>query len=816
VSSLVDAAVLDSIAAKLDLRQPNVRAIETLAAELRQWFDIEENDPPFEGVIDSATGVGKTYILAGAIEYLATQGVRNFAVITPGRTILEKTVANFTPGHPKSLLGGMDVRPVVITSENFNSAAMRREMDDANAVKLFVFTVQSLTKPTTKAGRRTHKFQEGLGRAFYEHLDAQDDLVIFADEHHTYFGPAFSGAVRDLTPYALVGLTATPHKRTPEEQIIFRYPLAAAIADRLVKTPVLVGRKDDRTDPATKLLDGIRLLEAKGKAIQRYCRESGEKTINPVMLVIAQSIDDAEGYAELLESKALAGGRYTGHVLVVHSKKPDEELAKLQAVEDDDSPIRIIVSVGMLKEGWDVKNVYVIASMRSSVSEILTEQTLGRGLRLPFGRYTDWELLDTLEVLAHERYEDLLKKAQVINQAFIDHRTRAVIRKNAEGREVSVVEREPVAVKLVSSGSSAQPAAGNSFEAGSPLIESVEARQKQVKKEVAAPELFPREEFPELYLPTLQMTSIENPFSLADITDRRPFKEAGERLARDPVGELRRIRLAAQVVQGFDGLRHTELAPVKTVDRLESPASLIPLEDIRRELTEQVLAASIVPARKGQRAQLQPLLDAFIEGLEGDAEAILSSYMDRAAARLIQLITEQHRRFAARPKYEEVVDLRRFAPVRHARPVVSKDRFGAFKRGIGYVGWSRSLYEQNWFDSSTERSLANMVDEAATVDVWVRLLTQDLEIRWDGGRYNPDFVVAEGSFRWVVETKADRDIDSSSVQAKREAGQRWANHVSTDTRLQERNEKWRYLLVSETDLRQAKEDWSALASAAAV
>jgi type III restriction enzyme len=819
VTALVDAAVLDAIAAKLELRDPNIRAVETLAAELRQWFDVEENEPPFEGVIDSATGVGKTYILAGAIEYLATQGVRNFAVITPGRTILDKTVANFTPGHPKSLLRGMDVQPIVITSDNFNSASMRREMDDPSRVKLFVFTVQSLTKPTTKTGRRTHKFQEGLGRAFYEHLDDQDDLVIFADEHHTYFGPSFSTAVRDLTPYALVGLTATPHRKTPPEQIIFRYPLAAAIADRLVKTPVLVGRKDDRSDPSTKLLDGIRLLEAKHKAVERYCAESGDKPINPVMLVIAQSIEDAETYAELLESRAFARGRYAGRVLVVHSKKPDEDLAMLQAVEDDDSPVRIIVSVGMLKEGWDVKNVYVIASMRSSVSEILTEQTLGRGLRLPFGRYTDWELLDTLEVLAHERYEDLLKKAQVINQAFIDHRTRAVIRKNAAGQEVSVVEREPVALELMSEPSSGEAGSFPGSVSGSavgPMIESVEARQREVKKEATVPELFPREDFPELYLPSLRMTSIENPFTLADITDRRPFKEAGERLARDPVGELRRIRLAAQVVQGFDGLKHTELAPVKTIDRLESPASLIPLEDIRRDLGEQILAASIVPSRKGQRAQLEPILDAFIEGLGDQAEAILSSYMDRAAAHLIQIITDEHRRYAAAPKYEEVVNLSKFGPVRHGRPKVSKDRFGAFKRNVGYVGWSRSLYEQNWFDSSTERTLANMVDETTRVDVWVRLLTQDLEIRWDGGRYNPDFLVAEGPVRWVVETKADRDLGTANVQAKRKAAQRWANHVSTDRRVRKRKEEWRYLLVSETDLKQAKDDWSALTSAVVV
>lgn len=372
--SLVNEDLLLAISSRLDLREPNVRAIETLSAELCQHFEIDERPAPCEGVIDSATGVGKTYILAGAIEYLAANGTRNFAVIAPGRTILDKTVTNFTPGASKSLLAGMEVRPVVITSENFSTAQARSAMDDPAQVKLFIFTVQALTKPTTATGRKTHKFQEGLGRAFYDHLDAQDDLVVFADEHHCYYGPSFSAAVRDLTPYALVGLTATPHKKTPPDQIIFRYPLAAAIADRLVKTPVLVGRKDDRSDAATKLLDGVRLLDAKRQTIERYCDETGANPVNPVMLVIAPSIDEAEDVAELLRSPSFVGGRYADHVLVVHSKKPDEDLAKLQSVEDDDSPVRIIVSVGMLKEGWDVKNVYVIASLRSSVSEILTEQ----------------------------------------------------------------------------------------------------------------------------------------------------------------------------------------------------------------------------------------------------------------------------------------------------------------------------------------------------------------------------------------------------------------------------------------------------------
>jgi type III restriction enzyme len=317
-------------------------------------------------------------------------------------------------------------------------------------------------------------------------------------------------------------------------------------------------------------------------------------------------------------------------------------------------------------------------------------------------------------------------------------------------------------------------------------------------------------------IPELKMSAVESHFRLADITDRRPFRELGERLARDPVDELRRIRLSAHVVQTLDGLRHTELTPAKTIDRLESPASLIPLEDAQRRLMDQVLAASVVPSRKGQREQLAPLIDAFLAGLGDQAEPVLSSYMERAAAGVIERIAEAQRRFTAAPKYDEVLSLKEFKPVRYGRPITSKERFGAFKRGVGYVGWKRSLYEQNWFDSSTERDLANTLDETDSIVVWTRLLTKDLSIRWDGGSYNPDFLVAEDGERWVVETKADRDLATTNVQGKREAAQRWANHVSADPRVQERGERWHYLLVSETELARAKEDWGALVQTAAL
>ncbi|MHB8510447.1 MAG: DEAD/DEAH box helicase [Candidatus Dormibacteria bacterium] len=496
-SALLDRGAIDAIAARLDLRNPNREALESIAGAIAQHYDVDNRPAPFEAVVDLATAVGKTYIMAAAIEYFAAQGFRDFAVITPGKTILRKTVANFTPGAPKSLLSGMDAQPVVITSDNFATPVMRAAMDDQDQITLYVFTVQALLKPDTETGRRTRKFQEGLGKAFYDHLRDLPDLIVFADEHHCYYGKAFSGAIRDLVPRALIGLTATPDKKTPTDQIIYRYPLSAAIADRLVKTPVLVGRKDDRIDAETKLRDGLRLLSAKEEAISRYCAATGATPVNPMMLVIAPTIEDANRIEGILTDAAFAGGAYADKILNINSASPDDALEALDHVEDASSTIRVIVSVGMLKEGWDVKSVYVIASLRPSISEILTEQTLGRGLRLPFGSYTGIEMLDTLEVLAHERYEELLKKANVINEAFLDFRTWIEVTRNAAGQEVA----------RIASTTTQTPVAGeDGTEPGAPALDtaeatltSVEARTQHVEEELLLTvELAPRSDLPVL------------------------------------------------------------------------------------------------------------------------------------------------------------------------------------------------------------------------------------------------------------------------------------------------------------------------------
>ncbi|MEO7571253.1 MAG: hypothetical protein ABIX10_02340 [Acidimicrobiales bacterium] len=633
----------------------------------------------------------------------------------------------------------------------------------------------------------------------------------------------FSAAITDLEPRAIVGLTATPDPKTPNEQIIYRYPLAAAIAEKWVKTPVIVGRRDDRSDTLTKLTDGLALLRYKAEAIEAYCIETGASPVNPVMLLIAKDTAEADEFRDILASSEFENGQWADALLLVHSKlKGDEKekaLADLAAVEDPDSKVRVIISVGMLKEGWDVKNVYVIASMRPSVSDVLTEQTLGRGLRLPFGAHTGVELLDTVEVVAHEKYADLLKKANVLNEQFVDKRTRAVLRKNAKGETVVVSETENVATPVIGTdGDGAvegdSDAAQQAVSTGGAAVESVEDRKKSAAAETAdlamVQQYAPRDGTPVVEVPVLRMSKVEARFSLADIVDLEPFRKLGTQIAADPDAELQRVKVSARVITGADGLRRTELVTSTAVDKLKASARLLPLADLIADLTDAVLAAPVVPQRADQAKQVGPIIDTFLDGLGSNAEELLSAYGDRAAARLVALVTAEHRKSLAAPYYENVVEITRLDRVRGSKRAVTEDRTGAFSRSVAYGGWKNSLYGVDWFDSSPERAVANIVDDSGDVSSWVRLQTGELPILWrsDGREYNADLIVADkDGTRWVIEVKSDKDMDSADVQGKRTAALKWVNHVNSSDAVEA---TWRYLLVGETDITQAKHSWSAL------
>src|SRR5699024_2270131 len=94
----------------------------------------------------------------------------------------------------------------------------------------------------------------------------------------------------------------------------------------------------------------------------------------------------------------------------------DKELQALDTVEEADSPVRAIVSVNKLKEGWDVKRIAVIVALRKLASESLTEQILGRALRLPCGRRTGSADVDQVDLVAHGSYRQLLAQKDLLTE----------------------------------------------------------------------------------------------------------------------------------------------------------------------------------------------------------------------------------------------------------------------------------------------------------------------------------------------------------------------------------------------------------------
>ena len=237
---------------------------------------------------------------------------------------------------------------------------------------------------------------------------------------------------------------------------------------------------------------------------------------------------------------------------------------------------------------------------------------------------------------------------------------------------------------------------------------------------------------------------------------------------------------------------------------------MLDLEQARSQLADLILGSDVVPARASERARLAPILEALVAGLGEKAVPVLSTNLDRVAARVIDLIGRAQHESAPKPTYDDVVEVVDFSNIRLQRPIASGDRFGKFERLAGYEGWAKGMYPQAWFDSGTELAATNIMDAAPEVSYWVRLERNDCPILWSGMKtlYNPDFMVVEtGGTQYMVEIKMEREGSSPSVLGKAEAALRWVNHVNADPKT---GATWAYLLMLESDVLAAKGSWSAL------
>ncbi|HEX3965942.1 MAG TPA: DEAD/DEAH box helicase family protein [Trebonia sp.] len=801
-----DEGLIENIAARLDLRDPNRDALSAVIRRIGVGGFREV-------VCDLATGVGKTYVMAALVDYLAAAGVRNVLIVTPGKTIQDKTIANFRPGSRK-YVPGLDCLPHLVTAETYRSASLGEDLRDPQVLKLFVFNVQQMIAPSAGASRRMRNLDELIGTDLYGYLQAAEDLVVIADEHHVYRAQArrFSAAVRGLQPRALVGLTATPDP-DDEDKVIYRYTLGHAIADGLVKVPVIVYRKDGHDDPRTQLADACHLLRVKAVSYAATSPPEGQERVRPVLFVVCQTVQEAEDAAAVLASPGMIGE--AASVLVITSQSSDEALASLAAVEDPGSPVRAVVSVDKLKEGWDVKNIGVIVALRALASQTLTEQILGRGLRLPYGARTGEPLIDQVDIVAHDSYRRLLAQKDSLIQRVIPGRPRSagspaqsVPAGGQPGDEqFSVTEQAAQGTfRLITH--VRQPDGGPPREATSLVIQDFEDaigpgrrdyKPALLQRVPGAPQIrFPRR--------VRKVTPVQ--FSLSDINDAEA-RAAGAAFAGEIGVPLVRVALSVRRTPKGRMSVSREAQPSE-----QATQQLLPASEVQRDLQRRVFRLGLVPQTEPELNAVTRIVAAFLEAAGAGTGSEVSWSAERArqaAAGIEALVQRAYDARRLRPAYESQAVILPAEP--QPMPPDVRDRYDQFERGQWYKGWTKSVLPAASFDAATtEFTLAQLMDSSPEIAWWLRLRKVDgAYIELDaGGRYFPDFIALDlyGTC-WIIEGKSDDEAGNRDAQTKKAAAEDHVRYVSDDSRFG----TWRYLFCTETAIRNSAGSWDALVTA---
>lgn len=820
-----DPALVDELSASFGLRAANTRALDTLARRMDSGVD-----GAHALVMDMATGAGKTYVMAAFIEYLRRGGVRNVVVVTPGLVVQTKTVANFTRGSGK-FIEGAALDPVVITPDNYKSmAAGRTEAEQQSASSVFVFNIQQLIAPKkmegeTKGGgkqataRGIRKFSEYAG-VLYDDLASRDDLVVIADEHHLYSASAasFHAAIADLNPAMLVGLTASADE---DDDVVFRYTLREAIGDKSVKTPVIVYRRDGygEREQYQQLKDAATLREYKQRFYDDYAArhaDDGTSPINPVMMVVCENIAHATEVEELLAGPEFFNDPYA--VLRVDSDSMTEEKTTLlNGLDNPDSPVRVVVSVNKLKEGWDTRSIAVMVTLRAMDSDILTQQTLGRGLRLPFKRYTDVEAIDTLEIVAHDSFRRLLKSEKVLHSFGVDTRTQA-----PEPDTDTDTDTEPPQPDTDTGGDRGLPqpdtdtrpgtgpaltvtvdpgtdttdtdtsARGDTELAGENTHDKPTGQLREIggdgrdldnwHDEEATPavvELVECFKDVSFWFPHTTCMREDEFFPLHKLSNADIVAAAGK-VTDEATSEMERYKLKFTA--------HT--ISTSRLEQMQVQSVAIDTDNARREIKAIILANKLIDRNRENLSQLDNrIVPAFmnavsvtewtVDALATASEALrmmISQAVKQFTAsleptvRLVPLLLpHEHRRRYQLPKGRDIVP----------RP---EDK-SKFVRRQYYSGWEKGLYNAAAFDSySGEAKLASDLDVSPDVEWWTRLYPEDrASIGYAARRsYYPDFIVRDKEGRtWIVEGKDAGGRANDEVQKKRAAAEEAINLMAS-------------------------------------
>jgi type III restriction enzyme len=417
--------------------------------------------PPFDEFarycIKMATGSGKTKVMALAVAWqffnamweadeITKDYAKTFLIIAPNVIVLERLKTDFSGGR---IFQADPVIPKELSIFWDFDCVMRGEGEKAHAEgTLFLTNIQQFyERPDRSNGDEPDEMTSVLGPKpptkkleltdFGERiaLRAGNLLVINDEAHHTHEEDnEWNKVIRNLhtktSLTAQLDFSATPRfqKGAIFPWTISDYPLKQAILHGIVKRPVKGIAKIEEAKSEHASVRYRAYLAAGVERWREYREQLKPLKKKPILFLMLNSTDEADDVAEWLRTKYPAefGGNCTQ---VIHTKnngeikETDLETARkaVREVDSDESPINAIVSVLMLREGWDVKNVTVVVGLRpyTAKANILPEQAIGRGLRLMF-RDNPSGYTERVDIIGNKKFLEFVDDLEKLEEIKLD------------------------------------------------------------------------------------------------------------------------------------------------------------------------------------------------------------------------------------------------------------------------------------------------------------------------------------------------------------------------------------------------------------
>lgn len=857
----------DRISGLMSLRKPQAKSLEILeqivtAVPLKKEMDLSAALKSVNAMFPTctdferdfmsltfalATGVGKTRLMGAFIAYLYTQhNIRNFLVVAPNTTIYEKLQKDLSDtASPKYVFKGLGCfanAPQIITDDDYKNKTVSFYESELH---IYIYNIDKFNKENAAMKRPA----EALGTSFYDALANLPDLVLIMDESHHYRAERGAQSLNDLHPVLGLELTATPlvakgAKQVPFKNVVYEYNLASAIADGYTRTPFAVTRSDidffqfgDEQLDKLMLLDGIECHEHAKQSLAVYAHNNNKPVVKPFMLVVCKDTEHAAQVEAFIRSDDFKGGAYRNKTIVVHSKQKGAEseanMRLLLDVERAENPVEIVIHVNMLKEGWDVNNLYTIVPLRTATSKILREQMIGRGLRLPYGARTGDRDVDAVMLTAHDKFKEIIEEAQRGDSIFKagnvirveelqqEHEECAQLTMLTEPDEVvekayalTQLERTEENDRFFRASSEFIRTEVSQYLQDHPSQKDVQEHQRKVIEKVKAK----IEEDRDLGAVFYENRSALEAWMLSQ--QEETLKEIKSRFILIP--RLSITEGEEDDNYGFDDFEIDLSAfthkPVQN-DILEQnltdmhdwqrkKGSMITFEgrEPKKELIKQLRTIPEIDYERCSKL-LQMLVvqvcDAYTYqyGVSGMQNIVMMHKRDIADKIYAQMKKHQH--------YKEGFLCGEIAGIndRNLQPQYTfqerVDLYAEYSCDITQVlfyGIRRGVFDCAKFDSDPELQFARVLDHNPDVKKWLRPARDEFNINYRGSsdntshKYEPDFVVETADMIYLAEVKSAKEMNAPDVLAKKDSSVQYCK-AATQWSTANGYKPWRYLLI---------------------